>query len=162
MIKSVVKGTRSMRLVFKALVVVFLAVGIGNYLIYLKTGQLPANDWRERFGNWVAEFKGPYSADQLTNKARQTVDDLTGSESDKPASTKVYKWTDDNGQVHYGDKPVSASAEQIDINIQNAISTDEAEPEPVSQDSGTQQSPLEKARAAAEAMKARTQQQEAN
>ena len=32
-----------------------------------------------------------------------------------PASSGVYKWTDENGQVHYGERPANADAEKIDI-----------------------------------------------
>jgi cytoskeletal protein RodZ len=151
-----------MRLLFKALVVVVLAVGIGNYLIYLKTGQLPINSVRENYnGDWLAAVKESFSSSQLA--ARKTVDALTKNESSQPAPARVYKWTDANGQVHYGDKPQGTGSEQVEVKIQNAISP------PDQQDAGLeaekpaqtqQQSPLEKARAAAEAMKTRVQEQE--
>ena len=32
-----------------------------------------------------------------------------------PINAKVYKWVDDNGQVHYGEKPGSTQAEQVQI-----------------------------------------------
>ena len=31
------------------------------------------------------------------------------------ASAKVYKWVDENGQVHYGEKPGNTQAEQVQI-----------------------------------------------
>ncbi len=47
-----------MRLLFKALVVLLLAVGVGNYLIYLKTGQFPINSVRENYNvDWLAAVK---------------------------------------------------------------------------------------------------------
>lgn len=32
-----------------------------------------------------------------------------------PAHAGVYKWVDENGQVHYGEQPVGADAEKINI-----------------------------------------------
>ncbi len=75
----------------------------------------------------------------------------------------MYKWTDANGQVHYGDKPRSADAEQVEVKIQNAISPpDDQTAEAAAEEPARaqQQTPLEKARAAAESMKARVQEQE--
>ncbi len=151
-----------MRLLFKALVVVVLAVGIGNYLIYLKTGQLPINSVRENYnGDWLAAVKESFSSSQLA--ARKTMDALTKDESSQPAPARVYKWTDANGQVHYGDKPQGTGSEQVEVKIQNAISPPDQqglEEEVEKPAQAQQQSPLEKARAAAEAMKTREQEQE--
>lgn len=154
-----------MRLIFKTLVVVVLLFGVANYLIYLKTGQSPINGVRENYnGDWLAAIKDSFSSDELVEKARKTVDDLSGEEQAKPAPTKVYKWTDAEGVVHYGDRPDTADAEQVEVKIQNAISADEFQSHPAksSATSSAPQTPLEKARAAAESIKARSQQQEAN
>ncbi len=35
--------------------------------------------------------------------------------SQTPASAGVYKWVDDDGQVHYGEQPGNAEAEQVTI-----------------------------------------------
>ena len=152
-----------MRLLFKSLVVVLLVFGIGNYLIYLKTGQMPVHDLRERWGNdWLVEAQEKYAPDQLSKKVKSVVDDLTNDESEKPSPTRVFKWIDDNGQVHYGDKP-NANAGQVEVNMRNAISPPEHHSLDVVADkplSAPQQTPIEKARAAAEVMKARTQEQE--
>ena len=32
-----------------------------------------------------------------------------------PVNAKVYKWVDENGQVHYGEKPGNTQAEQVQI-----------------------------------------------
>lgn len=152
-----------MRLVFKALVVVMLAAGIGNYLVYLKTGQMPLRDFSSRLASGFANVKDEYAPGQLVDKAKKTVDGLTQDDAAATESTKVFKWTDANGQVHYGDKPQSAGAEQVEVKIQNAISppdqknTELAVEEPAQVQ---QQTPLEKARAAAESMRARVQEQE--
>lgn len=155
------------RLIFKSLVVMLLVFGIGNYLIYLQTGNMPLRDMRERMGSdWFSDLKQSVSPDQLAVDAKQAVkgiaDKYSGSESASP--TKVYKWTDANGQVHFGDKPATADAEQVKVKIQNAIS----EPDKVRKSTATavaneqsgSESALDKARAAAEAMKQRVQQQE--
>ncbi|PUA29418.1 MAG: hypothetical protein B0W54_02190 [Cellvibrio sp. 79] len=150
-----------MRFIFKSLVVILLVLGVGNYLVYLKTGQFPITAIRENYnGDWLAALKESFSPDDLVSTAKKTVDDLTNDEADKPAPTKVYKWTDADGVVHYGDRPDTAGAEQVEVKIQNAISADEIQSKPAS--SSASQTPLEKARAAAESMKVRSQQQEAN
>jgi len=150
-----------MRLIFRTLVLVVLLFGIANYLIYLKTGQPPFNSVRENYnGNWLAAIKDSFSSSALVERAKKTVDDLSAEEPAKPAPAKVYKWTDAEGVVHYGDRPDSAGAEQVEVKIQNAISVDEFKSG--STNSSSPQTPLEKARAAAESMKARSQQQEAN
>ena len=152
-----------MRLLFKSLVVALLVLGIGNYLIYLKTGQMPVQDLRERWGDdWLVDAQEKYAPEQLSKKIKSAVDDLTHDESEKPSPTKVFKWTDDNGQVHYGDKP-NDNARQVEVNMRNAISPPEHHSLDVIADApqiAPQQTPIEKARAAAEAMEARTREQE--
>jgi hypothetical protein len=151
-----------MRLLFKSLVVVLLVFGIGNYLIYLKTGHMPVQDLRERWGNdWLVDVQEKYAPDQLSKKVKSAVDDLTHDGSEKPSPTKIFKWVDDNGQVHYGDKP-NDNAEQVEVNMRNAISPPERSIDAVADapQIAPPQTPIEKARAAAEAMKAHTQEQE--
>ncbi|MEN0038852.1 MAG: DUF4124 domain-containing protein [Cellvibrio sp.] len=156
------------RLLFKSLVVVLLVFGIGNYLIYLKTGNMPLRDMRDQFGgDWFAGLRDSVSPDQLATDAKQAVkgiaDKYSGSEPAAP--TKVYKWTDANGQVHFGDKPTAAGAEQVEVKIQNAISEPDDKVKKstataVANEQSGSESALDKARAAAEAMKQRVQQQE--
>ena len=42
---------------------------------------------------------------------------------------EIYKWTDENGRVHFSDKPVSDTAQEIEIkeadNQRNTLTTDE-------------------------------------
>ncbi|HSC66215.1 MAG TPA: DUF4124 domain-containing protein [Cellvibrio sp.] len=155
------------RLLFKSLVVVLLVFFVGNYLIYLKTGQMPLRDMRERLGSdWLTDLREQFSPDQLAAEAKQAVKNVSDkvSEPEPAAPTKVYKWTDANGQVHFGDKP-TGGAEQIEVDTRNAISEPEesldevAAPQPDSQKT-VHESALDKARAAAEVMKQRVQQQE--
>lgn len=160
------------RLLFKSVLVVLLVFFIGNYLIYLKSGQMPLSDMRARMGDdWLVDLRellsDKLSPNQLAADAKQAMKSVSDkvSEPETPAPTKVYKWTDANGQVHFGDKPLSSSAEQIEVDTRNAISAPEssrwAKPESKSEQvSADTSSPLEKARAAAEAMKQRVQQQE--
>lgn len=163
------------RLLFKSLMVVFLVFFIGNYLVYLKTGQMPLRDIRERMGDdWLVDLRellsNKLSPDQLAADAKQAMKSVSDkvSEPEAPAPTKVYKWTDANGQVHFGDRPVASGAEQIEVDTRNAISAPEetdgdfgqaTAPLVTTQKSATE-SALDKARAAAEAMKQRVQQQE--
>lgn len=160
------------RLLFKSVLVVLLVFFIGNYLIYLKSGQMPLSDMRARMGDdWLVDLRellsDKLSPNQLAADAKQAMKSVSDkvSEPETPAPTKVYKWTDANGQVHFGDKPLSSGAEQIEVDTRNAISAPEssqwAKPESKSEQvSADTSSPLEKARAAAEAMKQRVQQQE--
>ena len=155
------------RLLFKSLTVVLLVFFIGNYLIYLKTGQMPLRDMREHMGDdWRVDLQELLSPDQLAADAKQAMKNVADkvSEPEPAAPTKVYKWTDANGQVHFGDKPVASSAEEIEVDVRNAISAPE-EVAPVAERdvaprATVQESALDKARAAAEAMKQRVHQQE--
>ncbi len=155
------------RLLFKSLVAVLFVFFIGNYLIYLKTGQMPLRDMRERMGDdWLVDLRELFSPDQLAADARQAVKNVSDKVSapETPAPTKVYKWTDADGQVHFGDKPVASGAEQIEVDTRNAISAPEETARIVDQQATpkttNQESALDKARAAAEAMKQHIQQQE--
>jgi hypothetical protein len=163
------------RLLFKSVVVALLVFFIGNYLIYLKTGQMPLRDMRERMGDdWLVDLRelltNKLSSDQLASDAKEVMKNVSDkvSEPEPVAPTKVYKWTDANGQVHFGDKPVASGAEQIEVDTRNAISVPEDAdsdiglefaPQATTQQSA-QESALDKARAAAEAMRQRVQQQE--
>jgi hypothetical protein len=155
------------RLLFKSVVVLLLVFFIGNYLIYLKTGQLPLSDMRERMGHdWWVDLRELLSPDQLAADAKAAIKSVSDkvSEPEMPAPTRVYKWTDANGQVHFGDKPLASDAEQIEVDMRNAISAPEDAPQiaqpPSSATVSAQESALDKARAAAETMKQRAQQQE--
>ena len=156
------------RVLFKSIVVALLVFFIGNYLIYLKTGQMPLRDMRERMGDdWLVDLQEMFSADQLTADAKLAMKNVTDkvSEPEPVAPTKVYKWTDANGQVHFGDRPAASGAEQIEVDTRNAISAPEEAPSIVDQQEAApqataQESALDKARAAAEAMRQRVQQQE--
>ncbi|WP_049630298.1 DUF4124 domain-containing protein [Cellvibrio sp. pealriver] len=161
-----------LRLLFKSVVVLVLIVGIGNYLVYLKTGQMPLRDMHEQLGdNWFADLRASFSTEQFTNDAKQAVNDISSQYGgqEQAAPTTVYKWTDADGQVHFGDKPQNANAEQVEVKIQNAISApvetqsdkgaDAVNPQAINQQPMVN-SALDKARAAAEAMQQRIQQQE--
>ncbi len=156
------------RLIMKSLVVLVLIAGIGNYLVYLNTGQMPLLAMRDQLaGKSLGDFLPSVSADKLATGARSAAAKVVDQFSTAEPSTevKVYKWTDGEGRVHFSDKPLVQEAQQIAVDTRNAISA----PETVSQSTpkaaaGTQSaaepSPLEKARAAAEAMSNRTAQQE--
>lgn len=156
------------RLLFKSFVVALLVFFIGNYLIYLKTGQLPLRDMRERMGDdWLVDLRELLSPDQLAADAKAAMKNVSDqySEPEPVAPTKVYKWTDANGQVHFGDKPVASGAEQIEVDTRNALSAPEEAASVINrQDTApqatAQESALDKARAAAEAMNQRARQQE--
>lgn len=156
------------RLLFKSVVVLVLVFFIGNYLIYLKTGQMPLRDMRERMGDdWLVDLRELFSPDQLAADAKQAMKNVSDkvSEPEPVEPTKVYKWTEANGQVHFGDRPVASGAEQIEVDTRNAISAPEetasiSDQQDAAPKASVQESALDKARAAAEAMRQRVQQQE--
>ena len=156
------------RLLFKSLTVVLLVFFIGNYLIYLNAGQMPLRDMRERMGDdWWVDLQELWSPNQLAADAKQAMKTVADkvSEPETAPPTTVYKWTDANGQVHFGDKPVASNAEQIAVDTRNAISAPKVsapirEQRPAEPKAPVQESALDKARAAAAAMELRVQQQE--
>lgn len=104
------------RLMFKSLVVVLFVFFAGNYLIYLKTGQMPLRDIRERMGDdWLVDLRELFSPGQLVADAKQAMKNVSDKVSDPEpvAPTKVYQWTDANGRVHFSDKPTVNGAEQV-------------------------------------------------
>lgn len=155
------------RLIMKSLVVLVLIAGIGNYLVYLNTGQMPVLAIRDHLaGKSLGDFLPSVSVDQLATEARsaagKVVDQFSTAEPD--TKVKVYKWTDSEGRVHFSDKPLVQEAQQIAVDTRNAISAPEKSSPTIPKAAATQPaaepSPLEKARAAAEAMNNRTAQQE--
>lgn len=156
------------RLLMKSLVVLVLAIGIGNYLIYLKTGQMSVLAMRDQIdGNGFGNLFQSFSIGNIATETRAAADKVVNqfSTAEQAADTKVYKWMDAEGQVHFSDKPLVQNAEQIAVDTRNAISAPESsswpKPKALADDkAAVEPSPLEKARAAAEAMNARTAQQE--
>lgn len=153
------------RLIMKSLMVLIFITGIGNYLVYLKTGQMPLLAMRDQLADKSpADFLPNLSVDQLAADARTAAGKVADqfSSAEPAAQVKVYKWTDAEGRVHFSDEP-QANAQQIVVDTRSALSPAEAQPstrtaiEPTKGDSG---SPLEKARAAADAMNQRATQQE--
>jgi len=154
-----------MRLIFKALVVVFLAMGIGNYVVYLNTGKLPLNDLKEELSFESLSF----STKQLFENTKQATTDAVDEHLSNGGSsmvTKIYKWTDENGVVHYGERPAGTGAQELTVNDSNLSIVPAAEteasldlPKPHATTVDEAQTPIEKARAAAEAMKAQNEMQ---
>lgn len=150
-----------MRLVFKCLMVVLIVLGIGNYLVYLKTGSLPLGELGQHVKrDWLGAAKN-YTPEHLALRAKQTLEQVNFNQNDQSASTKVYTWTDANGHVHFSDQPTNSQAEAVTIEMRNAISpAEQHDPISPTQNDAQPQTPIEKARAAAEAINARTRAQE--
>ncbi len=141
------------RLIGRGLLFVGVFAGIANYLIYLQTGQMPARDW------WIKIQSGSWhgSIQQLEASAAAKI---PGAKT----KVEVYKWTDADGVVHYGEKPGTEAAEVISVQTQgNSMAAPVSVPvgEAQEQVNQPQGSPLEQARAAAEAMRAHNQAQDA-
>ncbi len=120
---------------------------------------------QQRSGDdWLVDLREMLSPSQLTADAKKLVNDVADQYGDSSSgAAKVYKWTDANGQVHFGDAPKSENAQQIEVDLRNAIASPGAATNVATESGdtvGAELTPLEKARAAVEAMEARTQQQE--
>jgi hypothetical protein len=160
-------------LIVKSLVVVVLALGASNYLIYLKTGRFPAAEWRKTWSTQgLVDWYEALSFQDWGAKSRRLGDQwLDSGAGTKAAPVKVYKWTDAQGQVHY-DQQAHSGAEVLEIHPDDsrmsAPSPVPAQPNPAplqtntAPASGDDASVLEKARAAADAMNQRYKEQEQN
>lgn len=135
-----------MRIAFKILVVLGVVIGISNYVIYLQTGRMPVQEWVKNIS-----LKPSDMASGAKNLGKNVIDQVKPSEP-----TKVYKWTDENGVVHYGERAATENAEEVAITDHDVVPV-QAES---AQEGDDNQAPLEKAKAAAEAMKARIKEQE--
>lgn len=145
-----------MRILIKMLLVTGLLVGIGNYMIYLKTGRMPVREWVQ---NWSWPELPSLDAGQLVEDAKRLGGEAAG---EKPVPTKVYKWTDANGVVHYGERPAEG-AQELSINPdQNILPSDQPSlADDLPEQAAPSEAPLDQARSAAEAMKARAESQQA-
>jgi hypothetical protein len=102
-------------IIFKAIVVVLLALGATNYFVYLKTGKSPLLDLKTQAdGNWLSALWQSLSFDRMADKAKDGIQSIKDGEGS--AGVKVHKWTDEYGQVHFGDRaPTGVNATQIKI-----------------------------------------------
>jgi hypothetical protein len=60
-------------------------------------------------------------------------------EAARPSSGGTYKWVDENGSLHFSDRPMSADAEQISISPINSYDQPQTRPAAVAQTSRAQQ-----------------------
>lgn len=103
-------------LIIKCIIMVMLALGVSNYLIYIKTGKMPFSFDR---------FNAP------SFSALPDVPKLIGG-----GKEQAYKWTDENGVTHYSSEPPQELGKQallleVDPNtnlIQGAREKDEILP----------------------------------
>lgn len=155
------------RLIGRCLLFVCLFAGIANYVIYLQTGHMPARAWwgKLQSGNWRAGLE------QLENAASVSLP-ASGKLTSSNTKVEVYKWTDADGVVHYGEKPGAEGATTLTVSTRGnsmaapapGATVGSAAPNLSSRPQGSpseQGSPLEQARAAAAAMRAHNQAQEA-
>nr|WP_252738328.1 DUF4124 domain-containing protein [Saccharophagus degradans] len=85
-------------MIFKCVVVVVLALGASNYMMYIMTGKLP----------FSTESLPSFSSPSLPTFAE--------------GKTTAYKWTDANGVVHYSSEPPPNPADaavkmEVDPNV---------------------------------------------
>ncbi|RYY76385.1 MAG: DUF4124 domain-containing protein [Gammaproteobacteria bacterium] len=91
-----------MKIVLRVAVLVFVVFAAMSYFGYLQPAQIP---WQK----WVADLK------------TVTADIVPKNESSEAKNTvKVSKWTDENGVVHYENRPVDG-AKTIEVDPDNNI-----------------------------------------
>jgi Domain of unknown function (DUF4124) len=165
-------------LIFKCTVAVMLALGLSNYFIYLKTGKVPLGDWPTKVSNFIANKQ--IDVKDLASDAKKMANKATGDTlAIGDDGVKVYKWTDAKGVVHYDSKPVEG-AKVLTIDTDTNVLTSDDLPKKIEKESGSkdneksvdeksveeslknldEKTPIEKAQAVSDAMKARTKQQE--
>lgn len=96
------------RYLFKLGVFLALIAGIGNYLVYLGTGRVPFNDLWQQAKKTPLELPNPGTLDI---PSLPKLPNITGEQS-----ARAYKWTDNNGVVHYADQPPDGQNAQL-INV---------------------------------------------
>ncbi|WNO10357.1 DUF4124 domain-containing protein [Teredinibacter sp. KSP-S5-2] len=87
------------KLIFKVVVMVAVMVGISNYMLYLITGKSPFS---------ASNFKVP-DVSSVSSEIKKA----------NPMGNKetAYKWTDENGVVHYSSEPPPEQiAEKMEVN----------------------------------------------
>lgn len=85
-------------LIIKCIVMILLALGVSNYLIYIKTGKLP------------------FSLDKIPSISTPSFNDAPSFISGR--KEQAYKWTDENGVTHYSSeapKEVNNQAQIIEV-----------------------------------------------
>lgn len=143
-------------IVRKSLVTVVLALGIGNYLVYLKTGQMPVLAMRDSLSHstTIPSLSGVSNGlAAAVSEAKATLARQLPAGVSAPAAP-IYKWTDAQGVVHFSDKPVGPDAEAVILATPNQLFSEEVLTAPEALDEAS--SPVDKARAAAEALNQRT------
>jgi hypothetical protein len=145
-----------MGLIRKSLVAVGLAAGIANYFVYVNTGKVPLADLYERWGSgWTSKVANPTQLLQGTTQLLERSVD-TGKAVDGVA----YRWRDSDGVMHFSDKRPAgvdpSTIEEVRIPAPAMIlASPDTDLSPRST-TDTAGSPIEKARAAAQALEARS------
>lgn len=85
----------------KSVVILVVVLGLVNYVVYLQTGQMPVIKFAERISDFSLSLP-----DMPDVKLPETIKQLGNSTDLLPATqTRIYKWTDRQGVVHYGEEP---------------------------------------------------------
>ena len=106
------------KMIFKMVVMLAVVVGVSNYALYIMTGKTPfsANDLK------MPDISAP-NVDSLVNGGKTT----------------AYKWTDENGVVHYSSEPPPEQQQvevlEVDpnVNLVQGVQKKEEVPGPGSQ-----------------------------
>lgn len=77
---------------FKLCAVAVIVAGACNYVIYLKTGRMPAREWVNNLKNMKAPSAG------------EVMDSVRDAAPIGDKKVKIYTWKDENGRVHYSNQ----------------------------------------------------------
>lgn len=95
-------------LIFKALMVVFIVIAGINYLLYIKTGRAP---WGNQNPVTMVTSAVTASLDKISHfswgavvPSKTSHTGSSGKTAITPATGKMYKWRDEHGQLHFGEK----------------------------------------------------------
>ena len=90
------------KIICKSIALLVVVIGLVNYLVYLKTGQMPVKEFvsSARDFSWslpdMPQISLPESIQKLGNSATDMLPEN---------QTRIYKWTDAHGVVHYSEEP---------------------------------------------------------
>lgn len=122
------------KLIFKSFLVAMIFMGIANYFIYLNTGQLPLKNLTDKISR--IDLKSYFSFSMPDIKDGNLVEsggqslNSTGEKIMSDGKTRIYKWTDAQGVVHYDQNPPSHSDAQEmtidpDINLVEGLAPED-------------------------------------
>ncbi len=103
-------------LIFKSLLLIAIAIGVANYVVYLNTGR-----------GFIDEVPKLDLSSYLPNKnsVEKAMPRLPSGEE------QVYKWVDDNGRVHYSTNKAEADVGSQAVDVDSTLTLVESQTPPI-------------------------------